>query len=60
LESKPLETLTHDELTQQLRITIIAMLDAVERKAGRDVIRLYEQEIEKIRSFMQNDPPGSH
>jgi hypothetical protein len=57
LKSKSLETLSEEELTHQLRTTVIAMLDAIERKADREVIRLYEQEIEKIKSFMQKDPP---
>lgn len=57
MESKPLDALTHEELLEQLRTTIIAMLDAVERKADREVIRLYELEIEKIKSFMENPPP---
>ena len=60
MESKPLNTLTPEELTEQLRTTVIAMLDAVERKADREVIRLYELEIEKIRSYMQKDPPPKH
>ena len=58
MESKPLDALTSQELLEQLRTTIIAMLDAVERKADREVIRLYELEIERIKSFMQKDPPS--